>query len=355
MGQLFGPTVGGRGIGNLQALRAVAALLVVFVHLEGFLASLHLKPFGHGGVDLFFVISGFIMVYTTRNRPVSALDFMTNRIIRIVPFYWFMTISVFGIAVIAPTLLQSTSTDPVQLGKSLLFIPFKKANGLFHPVLFLGWTLNFEMFFYALFALGLLLPRREFGIIVVAGVIAALVLSGWLFRPSRDLAVFYSDPILLEFAAGMMLGLYHDRLPTVAGMARVGILFLCAAALAANVLLPLAWPEVSRVLTEGMPALILVAGAVHLHRSGSSTSNRWLILLGDASYSIYLTHPFITQAAQKAGRSLGKSPALTVVAVAVVVAVVAAVGVVTHKRIEQPLITAAKRLIRGRSSVPSVG
>lgn len=345
----------GRGISNIQALRAVAALLVVFVHLEGFLASLHLKPFGNGGVDLFFVISGFIMVYTTRNRPVSALNFMTNRIIRIVPFYWLITISVFGIAVIAPTLLKSTSTDPVELAKSLLFIPYKKSSGLFQPVMFLGWTLNFEMFFYALFSLGLFLPRRRSGITVVAGVIAALVLAGWLFRPSGDLAGFYSSPILLEFAAGMMLGLYYERLPTSAGMVRVGILVLCVAALAANVLLPLAWPEVSRVVTEGAPALVLVVCAVHLHRSGCCTTNRWLILLGDASYSIYLTHPFITQAAQKAGRFLGNSPALTAVAVAVVVALVAAAGVVTHKVIEQPLIRAAKRLLRGRSSVPTAG
>lgn len=303
-------------------------------------------------MDLFFVISGFIMVYTTRNRTVSALSFMTSRIARIVPFYWLTTFLVFGIAVIAPALLHSTSTDLIQLGKSLLFIPFQKSSGVFQPVLFLGWTLNFEMFFYSLFAVGLFIPGRVFGITAVAGLIVALVVAGWRFRPSGDLAVFYTDPILVEFSAGMMLGLYHDRLPAVDGVARVGILLMCAVSLAANVILPLTFPEVSRVLTQGAPALVLVLGAVHLHRCGCSSTNRWLILLGDASYSIYLIHPFIVQAAQKTGRSLGDSPSLTAVVVVLVLTLVAAAGVVTHKWIEQPLTRVTKRLLRGRASVP---
>src|SRR5687767_4907064 len=87
---------GRASIDNIQVLRAVAALLVVFVHLDGFLRVLGLRPFGHGGVDLFFVISGFIMVYTTRGRPITPAAFLLNRITRIAPIYWLITLAVFA-------------------------------------------------------------------------------------------------------------------------------------------------------------------------------------------------------------------------------------------------------------------
>src|SRR6185437_14170487 len=136
-----------KGLDNIQALRAIAALLVVFVHLAVPVAALGVAPFGAGGVDLFFVISGFIMVYTTVGRPISGAEFLGRRIVRIVPLYWLLTLAVFGIALIAPTLLQFTTASWGQLLKSLFFIPFAKANGDVQPVLFLGWTLNYEMFF----------------------------------------------------------------------------------------------------------------------------------------------------------------------------------------------------------------
>src|SRR3954451_25277970 len=93
-------------------------------------------------VNLFFVISGFIMVYTTFSRPTRPAEFLCNRIARIVPLYWLMTLGTYSIAFVAPTLLQATSTNPLELLKSLFFVPFVKSNGLVQPVLFLGWTLN---------------------------------------------------------------------------------------------------------------------------------------------------------------------------------------------------------------------
>jgi exopolysaccharide production protein ExoZ len=110
--------------------------------------------FGGGGVDIFFVISGFIMVYTTQSHHVGPFSFFVNRVVRIVPIYWLLTLAVFTLAVIAPHLLGATRAAPSELLKSLLFIPFAKSNGAVQPILFLGWTLNYEMFFYMLFALG---------------------------------------------------------------------------------------------------------------------------------------------------------------------------------------------------------
>ena len=111
-------------IKNIQALRALAAVMVVFVHLKILLDTIGLPLFGGAGVDLFFVISGFVMVHTTQKRPPSPSEFIRNRIARVVPVYWFMTLGVYGLALSAPRLLGATSGNVAELCKSLLFIPF---------------------------------------------------------------------------------------------------------------------------------------------------------------------------------------------------------------------------------------
>ena len=139
-----------------------AALLVVFVHLDELLPRLGLPLFGGAGVDIFFVISGFIMVHTTMDRDdVTPWSFMAGRISRIVPAYWVATFAVFGIALVAPSLLRTPHLPVGELLQSLAFIPFVKDSGLTQPLLFVGWTLNYERFFYLVFAMGLgSSPRR---------------------------------------------------------------------------------------------------------------------------------------------------------------------------------------------------
>ncbi|CAN7414150.1 acyltransferase family protein [Phenylobacterium sp. LjRoot219] len=112
---------------NLQMLRALAAYLVVLVHAEPLAVraglperSLH---FGASGVDLFFVISGMIMVITTADRRHTPLSFLRDRLTRIAPLYWAITLAVFAMAWVAPALLQSTTADPVHLLKSMAFVP----------------------------------------------------------------------------------------------------------------------------------------------------------------------------------------------------------------------------------------
>lgn len=337
------------GIDNIQVLRAVAALLVVFVHLDVFLRALAVEPFGHGGVDLFFVISGFIMVYTTRARPLTPAAFMLNRVTRIAPIYWLITLAVYSVALVAPSLLQATSSDPVQLGKSLLFVPFQKSNGLVQPVLFVGWTLNYEMFFYALFAFGLMFRPLALGGAVVVGLLGALVITGLVARPEGPVASFYTRPILLEFAAGMALGTLGSRVKSQTAGGRAVLLVLCLVGLAATAFVPLVWPEASRVITQGIPSVLVVGSAVLLHQSGvqlagSGRVKRALLLLGNASYSLYLTHPFVTQAAQKLGKRLGLSPLVVVPSMLVTLALVCAVGILTHLLIERPLTKLAKSL-----------
>jgi exopolysaccharide production protein ExoZ len=267
---------------------------------------------------------------------------MANRITRIAPIYWLITVALYAVALAAPSLLQATSADPVQLLKSLLFIPFQKSNGLVQPVLFVGWTLNFEMFFYASFALGLMLPQRRVGAILVMALLAALVLAGVVFRPEGVVASFYTRPIILEFAAGMALAWFGGGVRVTSVLALRALVAATVLGVAALALVPLWAPEVSRVLSQGIPASVVAASAITLHQSGVRWSSRVLLLLGNASYSMYLTHPFVTQAAQKVGKMLGLTPALAAVLTIVTLVAVCITGVVTHLAIEKPLTRLAK-------------
>lgn len=196
---------------------------------------------GGYGVDLFFIISGFIMLVTTWDKPIGPAEFIKHRIRRVVPLYWLATLLMVGAAVVAPALFKTLKWDAEALVKSLLFVPYYSLSfpGNVEPLLVPGWSLNYEMFFYALFA-GLLLVGRNWRVPVMVGVLSLLTAAGLIWRPTAAALVVYLNPVLLEFGAGMILG----RL----------------------------W-----VMRK------------HPRRDGG---NAVLLALGDASYSIYLTHLF---------------------------------------------------------------
>jgi len=277
---------------NVEALRAIAALAVVLVHLRVFLQMLRIPNIGGGGVDLFFVISGYLMVYTTRRSTPRPFEFFARRLARIAPMYWLVTCAVYAIALCMPRLLQATRADPVQLFKSLAFIPFKKSNGLAEPVVFVGWTLNYEMFFYALFALGLAVRPYAAGLAATSVTLVALVSIRHLVPQASTIGFFYTSSLILEFAYGMWLALVIPRLPPTASerakrgvwaCVLVGLLLLVTSADAAPQLPRAAWP--------GIPAALVLGGAVALERWGWRIASPLWLALGEASYSIYLTHP----------------------------------------------------------------
>ena len=342
-----GPAWGSRGvIKNIQGLRALAALLIVAVHLEKLLANIGMVTFGGAGVDLFFVISGFVMVHTTRSAPPSPTEFMRNRISRIVPIYWLVTCAVFTLAWIAPQLMRSTVADPVQLAKSLLFIPFTKPSGLIQPVLFLGWTLNYEMFFYALFALGLTLRNYLAGVSAVAAVMIALVLFGVVFQPTSAIGQFYTGDIVLDFVLGMGVGLWGTRVPQATGSAaKLATLGCTTAAFIFAVAAPVVWSNVPSVLTSGLAATMVVTGAIWLEHWGWRIASPLVLALGDASYVTYLIHPLVTEAAQKVGVKLQADAPLSALLILAAFVTVAAAGLVLHRVLERPLFAATLKLL----------
>ena len=278
---------------TVQALRALAALMVVLYHVESGIngwfsprVALPSSTAGAAGVDLFFLISGFIMVLTSRR--LTAGEFMSRRLIRIVPLYWLSTL-VFLLAALFVPQREGQDHSIAAIVASLLFIPYARPDGAIQPLNPVGWTLNYEMFFYLLFALGLALGRSR----VVRGVGAALVAVvalGLLYAPGVPAAAtvlrFWADPIVLEFLAGMAVARLY-----LSGF-RLGALpaSLLAILAVATFVLAAASPEphgFGRLVVWGGPALLLLLAAV---LGPAPPLPRTVTLLGDASYSLYLFH-----------------------------------------------------------------
>lgn len=333
---------------NVQVLRGVAAMLVVLGHLQPLFAQVHpwlsVVGLGRCGVDLFFVISGFVMVHTTRDRPSAPAAFALRRLARIVPLYWTVTVAVFGLALLAPALLGASRPDPMWLIKSLAFMPFDKGDGTFNPLVPVGWTLNYEVAFYGIFAVSLLIGGRA-RYALAAAAILLLSLPGWLgFEFASPGAQFYTRPIIAEFVGGIALGVALDRLPRfssplAAGAAVFGAGFALVVLLASG----LASTEAVRVAVAGGSAVLVVGLALSLERGGRAAQSNAALAVGDASYSIYLTHLFVTQAFVLAAARLGigGAPAVTAVIVAALLAVIGT-GVLVHRFYERP----ATRLLR---------
>ena len=275
---------------SIQALRAIAALLVFWGHAINAVTAQVAAEFPHlygpFGVDIFFVISGFVMVYSSESlfgRPGAPSKFFARRIARIVPLYWAAT------AILVWFVVPYASTKAV-LG-SLFFAPHIPSEA---PLLFVGWTLIFEMFFYAVFAIALLAKRR---FAVVAGASVFLVAFSVVFGPAPSTdnlwgppaassVAYLADPVIMEFIFGMMIALVYRagvRLPI---WATISLLIAAFIWFAATV------PWVPRPYGAGIAAALILA-AVSLSSISSPKGNpftRTVVFLGDISYALYCTH-----------------------------------------------------------------
>lgn len=291
---------------NIQALRAVAALMVVWAHLKEIFPSNEIVkslPSGIAGVDLFFVISGFIMVVSTERRNTNPVRFIINRFIRISPLYYLFTLFMFTLATVAPSLLKSTQNDVGELVLSLLYIPFFKSDGNIYPTFFLGWSLNYEMFFYVVFAIAMSFGHQA-RILLTAIIISLLVVIGYLLPSVIEggAAIFsYTRSIMGDFVLGMLIARFSPLLGKTAANRTglfVAILIIGAAGIiftrqifgvaAADV--KVINPTTDTFFRYGIFSAMIVAAAVALESTGRKVTNRLLLAVGDASYSLYLVH-----------------------------------------------------------------
>ena len=268
---------------QVQFLRGIAAFSILIAHTP------YLQR-GHFGVDLFFVISGFIMMYVTER---SHENFLRKRIIRIVPLYWLGTFGLFALAAIAPDVLNTASTDIPNLLKSLFFIPYFNGR-TFEPLLRLGWTLNYEIFFYLMFFIALSLSHTYRAVIATA-LLLGCVVFGQLADPQHPVAQFYANPILLEFVYGMSAFYIFRAAQNYTESIHRGYARLCVllgvSLYVAMFFIPWSDDYSNRYLMWGLPCLLifmLVAiGGARLKTLG------FFVLLGNISYSLYLLHPYV--------------------------------------------------------------
>ncbi|MCK9508645.1 MAG: acyltransferase [Pigmentiphaga sp.] len=331
---------------SIQYLRGIAALMVVIFHLlpqmerKGY--TFYWPDWLFGGVDVFFVISGFIMWITTANRTATPMKFYKRRIIRIVPLYWILTSFIVVVMLVKPTLLQSTRYDFWHIISSYFFIPSLAPGSeeQIHPVLHPGWTLNYEMFFYLLFGLLLYLPER-FRIVGMTIIMSVLVaygsLASTLSISKNPIIVFYTHNIMIEFMIGMLVGHFYLK-NNILSSAKWGWSLLIAGFFLLG-LLPEALPTLPRVVILGLPATLIVIGALKLEATPQLPKWPWLLLLGNASYSIYLSHTMTLSAIGQIWRRAIEQPSFFSYMLFGIVGISASImiGVFTYYIIERPV------------------
>ncbi len=324
---------GGRLV-SVQHLRAAAAISVVGYHISQWTgANIEVA---RAGVDVFFVISGFIMWRIAGSREERPVRFLWRRASRILPPYWAATLLLLGIATIWPAFLPKVQPRTAHVLLSLALLPHLNPVGQPFPLLAPGWTLCYEAGFYLVFAAALLAPRQRRPAILFAVAIALIVIGLSLADP---VYVLGANPIVLEFLFGVWIGRAAEagRLP--------GPTWSSALALLGAVILivygVLQWrDETWRFLTWGVPAAAIVAGAVGLDRAASGPRWRMLTVLGDASYSIYLFH---TIAVAAIAHLVGERRTWLFVPLAMTCAIAA--GIAGRALIEKPLLA----WLRGRT------
>ena len=324
---------------GVQYLRALAALQVVLYHCST--AAGRQVGLGGFGVPLFFVISGFIMVVITdeNTRPGS---FIRDRAIRVVPLYWLATT-----AVAVATLAFSFLSWP-HLAASYAFLPFDRpgAEKHFFPVLGVGWTLNYEMLFYGLFTLSLLVPRR-FHIAALSLAMLGLTLAGFLVRPQIAAAAFWTQPILLMFLAGVWLGVWWR------GERRWALWPVLGCAMAYLIATRPEFVHFREALWRGMWAVLMLLAVLILECRGLfSKPFRPLHLLGDASYSLYLWHFPLLILLTPVLRGLGISGVWSFLGITMSASIAA--GLLSYRFLELPLLRFFRlRLYRKGVRVPA--
>ncbi len=349
---------------NVQALRAIAALAVAGFHL-GNAAGLERRFFPPGpvltsplgfagsfGVDLFFAISGFIMVTTAWNEfatPRASERFFLRRIARIYPPYWFALLAVLAVYLVAPGIVNAHGGKPDLLA-SFLLLP--QTN---EPLLLVSWSLVFEMEFYALFALALLRPRRELPFLVAAW-IGSVALLG-VVAPSMHNAYidFFRSALPLEFVCGMIAGaaFAQNKLAAPAAWLAGGV---AAGALAIYALRTYEVPYDAWVhpISVGASAAAVVFGSAALEKRCGIAAPFWAVVLGDASYAIYLWHvPVLGALVRVVAPVTPPGVVPRVLAIAVMFAITIAVGIAVYKYVERPLTRALNRRIAAATGTAS--
>jgi exopolysaccharide production protein ExoZ len=333
---------------SVQALRLVAAVAVLLVHTSAYVHDRfdrhapRIDALGGLGVWLFFAISGFVMVLVVDRRAgltgaPSWREFAVQRVVRVAPLYWLMTTLKLGVVAVASSAVVNALADPWTIVRSYLFVPARDAAGAIHPIWGVGWTLLFEMAFYALVTAALAV-RVDPLVFCSPFVLASAVASTW--RPDDAApAWFYADPVTLYFLAGMVIARRGRRHPARALAVLVGIATLMTLIDSVR--------NGALALTAGVTSMtltLLLLVAVRLEHRIARHVPRAVLTGGAASYALYLTHPLVAPLVPAVAARLTPGLAWQIVAAASVGASLV-VGVAAHRIVEVPLTRTLRRVL----------
>ncbi len=321
---------------HLQVLRGIAATMVVLFHAQGMcpayagsqsISGMLMGRSGGYGVDLFFVLSGFIIRYAEPEAGYEPWTFIRKRVARIVPVYWLLSLAVLGLRLVVPQLHNSVPPSASFVLKSLSFVSFTEGT---QPIVFVGWSLEYEMLFYlAAFAL-LAVGRAPWKWLVIAFSMCGAVGALLAVSSASPFSHFFLSPMLLEFALGVQVA-SHARTKRVDVVSSVAL---------AAALLVVGWANRTtwggQVIVAGVPAAALVGFFARLDEKGTRRAPSLLVRIGDASYSTYLLQVFLLSAAGKvAKRVFGTvNPDVLVI---FVTAITIGAGLLFYRWVEHPL------------------
>jgi peptidoglycan/LPS O-acetylase OafA/YrhL len=351
---------------NIQALRAIAALLVVGRHVGNPLIGVetHFFPrepsliqpvlgsFGGIGIDIFFVISGFIMLTTSWKSfaaPGAGANFFFRRLVRIYPPYWFALAPIaIGSLATAGHLMRSHVGMQMNLVADLLLLP---QRGL--PTLGVSWTLSYEMLFYIVFAGLMFLPAKRIVPALAVWAVVQFCLYLGFHGSAHVVPAFIGSVLPIEFITGAFIGwLYvHDKLR-----------FAWPSAIAAALTTTVLWLVIHHFgETQGtssqairtaeilVPSALMVYAAVALETAGLVRAPAWLVTLGNASYALYLWHVTILFALGYALQRLHPHGWIAHISLlAIMIAITIGVSVAIYTYVEKPMTDALHRRIFGR-------
>jgi peptidoglycan/LPS O-acetylase OafA/YrhL len=348
-------------LSSVQAGRAIAALLVIFYHASlyifaldkywGFDPAYHFFDFSHAGVEFFFVLSGFIIFYIHHKdlgKPSQFFSYASKRFMRIYPIYWLVLAGIVSVYFLVPSFGYPYHRQLDTIISSVLLV---HVNGSENTELAVAWTLYHEILFYAFFAL--LIFNKRFGIIMMSAWMGASAAT-LVMKPDYYPIAFLFSPLQLLFGMGILACWITNNLPVPAPklLVLLGFAIFMAAGIEEDYLVLL--EEMPRDLVYGAGSTLILIGIVTLERRGQLKAPAPVLLMGNASYIIYLIHFTLLSFLAKIFIRLGTREALPAMAsYALIVAMAVCLGIAAHLWIERPLLRFLKTRFRKQGNTHS--
>ena len=286
---------------SLQILRGLAAWMIFFHHYMQIFyrfkyesdLGLFFTQYASLGIDVFFVLSGFVMYLSVRKNNNSGVEFFLKRFFRVAPLYWFYTLLIAICIFFIPEIKILTDYNAETLFASLFFIPIENPSPylLAFPLLSVGWTLNFEMMFYLILSISIMLSRK-WGLIICF----AIILVFPVCYPSNILfSEVLTSTLLYEFISGFVVAFLIEKSYLISFFRQPMIrLFLVASTLILSIYcLSVFEIHIFFVKLLGAGLMVFSAALFDMYLNKDNKLVKFLVSLGDFSYSTYLAHTFV--------------------------------------------------------------